>query len=66
MPRVKGIEVWGFVFVFFLWLHLRHTKVAMLGVKSELQLPAYTTNRSNTGSEPHLQPTLQAAVTPDT
>ena len=28
---------------FFLWLHLWHMEVPRLGVKSELQLPAYTT-----------------------
>ena len=28
---------------FFLWLHLRHMEEPRLGVKSELQLPAYTT-----------------------
>ena len=39
---------WFFVcfvcwFVCFLGLHLQHRKVPRLGVKSELQLPAYTT-----------------------
>ena len=39
-----------FIFLFFyfsifflLWLHLQHVEVPRLGVKSELQLPAYTT-----------------------
>ena len=32
-----------FVCLHFLGLHLRHTEVPRLGVKSELQLPAYTT-----------------------
>ena len=27
----------------FLWQHLRHMKVARLGVEAELQLPVYTT-----------------------
>ena len=30
-------------FFFFLWLHSQHLKVPRLEVKSELQLPAYTT-----------------------
>ena len=36
----------GFFFlflIFFLGLHLRHVEVPSLGVKSELQLPAYAT-----------------------
>ena len=32
-----------FFSIFFLWLHLRHMEVSRLGVKSELQLLAYTT-----------------------
>ena len=32
-----------FCFVVFLGLHLQHMKVPRLGVKSELQLPTYTT-----------------------
>ena len=32
-----------FAFVVFLGLHLRHIEVPRLGVKSELQLMAYTT-----------------------
>ena len=32
-----------FVFLFFLGLHLKHIEVPWLGVKMELQLPAYTT-----------------------
>ena len=32
-----------FFFFFFLGLHLWHTEVPRLGVKSELQLPAYVT-----------------------
>ena len=30
-------------FFFFLWLHLWHLEVPRLGIKLELQLPAYTT-----------------------
>ena len=42
-----------FVF-FFLGPHLQHMEVPRLGVKSELQLPAYTT-ASNVGSKLHLR-----------
>ena len=41
----------------FLGRQLWHMKVPQLGVKLELQLPAYAT--SNLGSELHLQPTPQ-------
>ena len=37
-------------FFFILGRHLPHMEVPRLGVKSELQLPAYTTSHSNTGS----------------
>ena len=40
-------------------------EVPGLGVELELQLPAYTTATSNTGSEPHLWPTLQLEAAPD-
>ena len=33
----------GGIFLFFLWPHLQHMEVPWLGVKSELQLQAYTT-----------------------
>ena len=36
-----------FFFFFFFFLSLQHTKVPRLGVKSELQLPAYTTATQN-------------------
>ena len=32
-----------YLFIWFLGLHLRHMQVPRLGVKLELQLPAYTT-----------------------
>ena len=32
-----------YLFIFFLGLHPRHMEAPKLGVKSELQLPAYTT-----------------------
>ena len=43
----------NFFFFFFFWLfgpHSQHMEVPRLGVKSELQLPTYTTAYSNTGS----------------
>ena len=46
----RGIEmiktmIWDFYFLFFVFLgpHPWHMRVPRLGVKSELQLPAYTT-----------------------
>ena len=38
-----------FFFLFFLGLHLWHMEVPRLGVKSELQLPAYTTATATRG-----------------
>ena len=38
--RMNGVSLSLF---FFLGLHLQHTEVPTLGVKLELQLPAYTT-----------------------
>ena len=35
-----------FLFLFFLWPHLWHMDVPCLGVKSELQLPAYATAKA--------------------
>ena len=44
-----------FFFCFFVFLEpqLQHMEVPRLGVKSELQLPAYTTAHSHTGSSIH-------------
>ena len=42
-----------FFFFFFLGPHLRHMEVPGVGVKSELQLPPYTTAHSNDGSLTH-------------
>ena len=43
----------------FLGQHLWHMKVPRLGVKSEIQLLAYTTATAIAGSQLHLQPTPQ-------
>ena len=44
MPGSGIAGLYGRVFIFdFLGLHLWHMEVPRLGVKSELQLPAYTT-----------------------
>ena len=51
--------------LFFKGPHLRHIKVPSLGVEWKLQLPAYTTGRANTGSEPRLRPTPQITATLD-
>ena len=40
--RFFGI-IWPPLFFFFLGLHLQHMEISSLGVKSELQLPAYAT-----------------------
>ena len=42
-----------FFFFFFLGLHLRHKEVPRLGVKSELQLPTYTTATATWDSNLH-------------
>ena len=43
-PKDLGLFVWlGFFCLLFLGLHLRHMAVLRLGVKLELQLPAYDT-----------------------
>ena len=42
-----------FFFFFFIGPHLWHMEVLRLGVKSELQLLAYTTAHSNAGSLTH-------------
>ena len=53
-----------FFFFFFLELYLQHMEVPRIGVKSELQLLAYTTAyTSNMGSEPHLQLMMQLMAT---
>ena len=44
---------------FFSRPHLRHMEVPGQRVKSELQLQVYSHSHSNTGSEVHLQPTVQ-------
>ena len=54
-----------FYFVFFVGPHPQHMEVPRRGVKSELQLPAYSYSHSNAGSEPHLRPTPQPMATPD-
>ena len=54
-----------FTFVF-LGPHLWHTEVPRLGVKPDLQLPAYATATAIPGSEPRLRPTPQLTATPDT
>ena len=42
--RSSGLQLQGTeFFFFFLGLHLQHMEVPRLGVKLELQLPAYTT-----------------------
>ena len=41
----------------------QHTEVLRLGVKSELEPPAYA--RATAGSEPRLRPTPQLMATPD-
>ena len=46
--RTKPPEVFAFFF-FFPGLHLRHMEVPRLGVKSELQLPAYATATATLG-----------------
>ena len=50
-----------FCYFFFLGLYLLHMEVPRLGVKSELQLPAY----SISGSKLSLRPTPQLMATPD-
>ena len=42
LPGISEMEVFLFCFVF-LGTHPQHTKVPRLGIKLELQLPAYTT-----------------------
>ena len=45
---LSSLLLFGF---FFLGLYLQHMEIPRLGVKSELQLPAYSTANSNVGSE---------------
>ena len=54
-----------YFFFFFLGLPLQHMEVPRLGIKWELQLPAYHHSNSNEGSEPRLWPTPQLTATPD-
>ena len=42
-----------YIILVFLGQHPRHMEVSRLGVKPELQLPAYTTAHSNAGSLTH-------------
>ena len=53
------------IFFFYLEAHPKHMEFSRLGVKSELQLPAYTTAAANTGSELHLRSTPQLVATLD-
>ena len=55
LPRGSGegvewMEVWGLVdanyYIFFLWPHQHLMEVPRLGVKSDLQLPAYATAKA--------------------
>ena len=64
MCILGDIRVPRVVFFGFLGSYLRHMEVPRLGVKLELQLPAYTTATANAGSEPCLQPTPQLMTTP--
>ena len=63
------IKVFSFLFSFFLFcflgLHPCHMEVPRLGVKSELQLSAYTTATATWGEEPRVQPVPQVTATPD-
>ena len=52
-----------FVFLPFLGLLPQHMEVTRLGVKSELQLPPYTT--ATAMPDPSLRPTPQLTATPD-
>ena len=56
-----SVSVGLFLLFYFLFLgpHLQHIEVPRLGVKSELQLPAYTTQPQHPGSEPSLRHTPQ-------
>ena len=53
------ITFFVFIIIFFLWPHLGILEVSRIGVKSELQLPAYTMATATARSKPHLQMTLQ-------
>ena len=39
----NSLFIFFFLFFFFLWLHLWHMETLELGIKSELQVPAYAT-----------------------
>ena len=60
-----NLSSFSFLLFFFFSLRLQHMEVPRLGVKVELQIPAYTTAHSNARSEPHLQPTPQLTAMPD-
>ena len=53
-----------FPFFFFLRPHPWHMEVPRLGIKSEMQLLAYTIATA-TGFRPYLGPTLQLVAMPD-
>ena len=62
----KGMTSFSNQLFFFKGPHPQHMEIPRLGVESELQLPAYTTNTAKElGSEPRLRPTLQLTATPD-
>ena len=54
-----------FSFLFFKWLYLQRMEDPRIGVKSELQLPAYTTATATPDLEPHLRPAPLFTATPD-
>ena len=54
-----------FFFPIFLGQHSWHIEISRLGVKSELQLPAYITSHSNARSELSLRPTPHLTAIPD-
>ena len=52
--RLEAVFILFVIFVFFWGLNLWQMEVPRLGVKLELQLPAYSTANGNTRSKPHL------------
>ena len=63
--ELKALVFLGFFFFCFLWLHLQHMEVLRLGVKSELQLLAYTTAIATWDPELHLLAYSTATATWD-
>ena len=59
----KTVFFFFFFLLFFLQLHLGHMEVPRLGVRSELQLPAYTIATAMLDPSPACTPKLKA--TPD-